>query len=101
MKRHGIPWRLFSSKKEQISISRIDLANTNITAIPRVRLNNLNTFIFNNNGIVDFPDVNFLAPTLTYLNISNNPFYNASSADERRLNQLIVDKIPSTLTYLD
>jgi len=83
------------------AISRIDLANTNITAIPRVRLNNLKTFIFNNNGIIDFPDVNFFAPTLTYLNINNNPFYNSSNADQRRLNQLIADKIPSTLTYLD
>ena len=83
------------------AISRIDLANTNITSIPRVRLNNLNTFIFNNNGVVDFPDVNFFAPTLTYLNINNNPFYNASNVDERKLNQLIVDKLPSTLTYLD
>lgn len=83
------------------AISRIDLANTNITSIPRVRLNNLDVFNFNNNGIVDFPDVNFFAPTLTFLNINNNPFYNSSTVDERKLNQLIVDKIPASLTYLD
>jgi hypothetical protein len=83
------------------AITKIQLDNTNIRKIPRVRLNNLKDFRFNNNGVIDFPDLNFFSPNLTYLNISSNPFYNASEANERRLNQLIVDKLPDSLTYLD
>ena len=83
------------------AITKIQLNNTNIRKIPRVRLNNLKDFRFNNNGVIDFPDLNFFSPNLTYLNISSNPFYNASEATERRLNQLIADKLPDSLTYLD
>ena len=83
------------------AITNIQLSNTNVRNLPRVGLNNLKTFIFANNGLVDFPDVNFFAPNLETLNISNNPFFNASDADERRLNQLIADKLPATLRSLD
>ena len=83
------------------AITNIELSNTNVQSLPRVSLNNLDRFIFSNNGLVDFPDVNFFAPSLETLDISNNPFYNASDADERRLNQLIADKLPSTLRSLD
>lgn len=83
------------------AITKLELGNTNIRTVPRVRLTNIKDFIFNNNGLTDFPDLNFFSPNLTYLNISNNPFYNASEASERRLNQLIADKLPSSLTYLD
>lgn len=83
------------------AITRISLDNTNITKLPRVRLNNLQSFNFSNNGLTDFPDINFFAPILKTLNISNNPFYNGSNPNERRLTQSIVDKLPSQLTSID
>jgi len=83
------------------AITNIELSNTNIRSLPRVGLSNLTRFIFANNGLVDFPDINFFAPNLLTLNINNNPFYNASNADERRLNELIANKLPTTLRYLN
>lgn len=83
------------------AITNIELSNTNVQSLPRVGLNNLTRFIFSNNGLVDFPDINFFAPKLQTLDINNNPFYNASDDDERRLNQLIANKLPTTLRSLD
>lgn len=79
------------------SITSIELSDTNIQQLPRVSLGGLKTFVFANNGLVDFPDINFFAPNLEYLNINNNPFYNGSDSDYTKLNQNVIDRIPATL----
>lgn len=83
------------------SFRKLTLNNTNIQEIPKVRLTGLIDFIFNNNGLVDFPDINFFAPNLKILNLNNNNFFNASNADERKLNQNIADKLPASLESLN
>jgi Leucine-rich repeat (LRR) protein len=82
------------------AITRLEIVDTNIQEIPRVRLNNLDRLDFYNNGIVDFPDFNFFAPNLEYFNINNNPFYNGSDRDYTKLNQNIIDRLPATLKTL-
>lgn len=82
------------------SITRLEVVDTNIQEIPRVKLNSLERFDFYNNGIVDFPDINFFAPNLEYLNLNNNPFYNGADSNYTKLNQNVIDRIPSTLKTL-
>jgi Leucine-rich repeat (LRR) protein len=82
------------------AITRLEVVDTNIQEIPRVKLNSLKRFDFYNNGIVDFPDVNFFAPNLEYFNINNNPFYNGSDSNYTKLNQNVIDRLPSSLKTL-
>jgi hypothetical protein len=79
------------------SITSIELSNTNIQQLPKVILSELKTFIFANNGLVNFPDISFLAPRLTTINLNNNNFYNGDVLEERKLSQSIADKLPETL----
>jgi Leucine-rich repeat (LRR) protein len=81
-------------------ITRLEIVDTNIQEIPRVRLNNLDRLDFYNNGITDFPDINFFAPNLEYFNINNNPFYNGADRDYTKLNQNVIDRLPATLKTL-
>lgn len=83
--------------KNPLQITSISISNSNIRSLPKIRFDLLNNFIFQNNGLVDFPDVNFLAPSLKKLDLRNNKFFNSSDANERRLNQNIADKLPGTL----
>jgi Leucine-rich repeat (LRR) protein len=82
------------------ALTRLELTDINVQQIPRVRLNALKRLDFFNNGVTDFPDINFFAPNLEYLNINNNPFYNTSIRNERKVTQLIADKLPATLKTL-
>ena len=83
------------------SITSIELSNTNIQQLPRVSLGGLKTFVFANNGLVDFPNISFLAPNLETINLNNNNFYNGSNADERKLNQNVADKLPASLRSIN
>ena len=82
------------------AITRLEIADTNIQEIPRVRLNSLKRLDLFNNGIVDFPDINFFAPSLEYLNLNNNPFYNGSDRNYLKLNQNVINRLPETLKTL-
>jgi len=79
-----------------IGIKNLNLNNINIQEIPKVVLNNLDSLFLSGNGLVDFPDVNFIAPNLETLDISNNDFFNASIKAERKLNNFITVKLPSS-----
>ena len=79
-----------------IGIKTLNLNNINIQEIPKVVLNNLDSLFLSGNGLVDFPDINFIAPNLENLDISNNDFFNASIKAERKLNNFITVKLPSS-----
>jgi hypothetical protein len=83
------------------SITSIELSNTNIQQLPKVRLNGLKTFVFANNGLVNFPDISFLAPNLETINLNNNNFYNGDIKEERKLSQSVADKLPETLRSIN
>ena len=83
------------------SLTSIELSNTNIQQLPQVRLNGLKTFVFANNGLVNFPDISFLAPNLETLNLNNNNFYNGDIPEERKLSQSVADKLPATLKSIN
>jgi len=82
-------------------IRNLNLNSINIQEIPKVVLDNLDSLSLSGNGLVDFPDVKFIAPSLETLNISNNDFFNASIKAERKLNELITFKLPLTLKSLN
>ena len=53
------------------------------------------------NNLKNFPDFTVIAPNISSLLLSRNPFYLSETASERKLNQSIIDKIPAGLTRLD
>jgi hypothetical protein len=81
-------------------ITSLSIPNNNIRELPKVVLSNLKIFIFDNNGLTDFPDFNEFSPSLETLSINNNQFFNSSISDERRLNANITAKLPNTLKSL-
>lgn len=82
-------------------ITSIELNNVNIRSLPKTSLSQLKTFIFSNNGLVDFPNISTFAPDLQTLNLSNNPFINGSNANLRKLNLAVRALLPSSLRSLD
>ena len=82
-------------------VERIVLSNCNIQELPKSRLPNLETLVFANNGLIEFPDLNFFSPALQSLIIDNNPFYNAPLAEDKKFSKRIMSRIPDTLTNLD
>ena len=82
------------------SISTIDIQGAGITKIPESVLTNLNTIDLSFNQLKEFPDFAKFTPNLRSLIIVNNLFYLSDNSDERKLNQNIVDKIPSSIRKL-
>lgn len=75
----------------------LSMENLNIIEIPKIKLENLETLNLANNGLKDFFDVSFFAPSLKNLNLSRNVFYYSSNKEERKLNDNVKNKLPSTL----
>jgi len=82
------------------SISTISIRGAGITKIPESVLTNLNTIDLTSNQLKEFPDFAKFTPNLRSLFIANNLFYLSDNSDERKLNQNIVDKIPSSIRKL-
>jgi len=82
------------------NISTITINSANIEELPVVRLLNATSFNFSFNNLRNFPDFTFIAPNLDKLFLVRNPFYLSETENERKLNQNIVDKIPTGLEEL-
>jgi len=82
------------------NISTITITSANISFLPAVKLQNATGLNFSSNQFRNFPDVNFIAPSIVSLNLSNNYFYQSDTENERKLNSNIVNKIPTTLKEL-
>lgn len=82
------------------NIDTITINSANIEELPPVRLANASSFNFSFNNLRNFPDFTFVAPNLDKLFLVRNPFYLSETESERKLNQNIVDKIPSGLQEL-
>lgn len=82
------------------NISTITLTSANITELPAVKLENATALNFSSNQLREFPDINFISPTLQSLNLISNPLSQSSIPTERKLNSNVVNKIPTTLREL-
>ena len=82
------------------NITSLSIPNNNIREIPKVILSALKTFNFDNNGLINFPDLNFFSPNLETLSLNNNKFFNSDSPSERKLNANITAKLPTSLRSL-
>jgi Leucine-rich repeat (LRR) protein len=82
------------------NILTITLRSANITELPAVKLQNAARLDFSSNQLRNFPDINFIAPTLQSLDLISNPLSQSANQNERKLNSNIVNKIPTTLREL-
>ena len=82
------------------NIQKITLTSANITELPVVKFNAATHINFSSNQLREFPDLTTITPILTSLNLIANPLHQSSIPTERKLNQSVVDKIPTSLTEL-
>jgi len=82
------------------NVSTITINNANITEIPEVKFGTLSTLNLSYNNLKNFPNLNFITPSVKNLYLVQNPFYLSETANERSLNTNVVNKIPANLTEL-
>jgi Leucine-rich repeat (LRR) protein len=82
------------------NILTITLTSANIAELPAVKLQNAARLNFSSNQLRNFPDINFIAPTLQSLDLISNPLSQSANQNERKLNSNVVNKIPTTLREL-
>ena len=87
--------------KNPVEIVSLSLNNSSIQELPKTKLENLVSLVFQNNGLIEFPDFVFLAPQLQTLRIENNPFFNSPNTDERFFSDTVGKRIPDTVQTLD
>ncbi len=83
------------------NITFIQIPNAQISELPVSKFSQLTTFNFQNNDLKNFPDFTDIASNLKTLNLSKNPLYLSDNSDERRVNETIINKIPSGLLSLN
>ena len=83
------------------NIISISIPSALISELPVSKFSSLVTFSFPNNDLRNFPDLtDIVGSSLRTLNLSRNPFYESDNSNERRVNETIINKIPSSLTSL-
>lgn len=79
----------------------IKIENAGIQTLPAASLDNLQSLNLNKNGLTNFPDINFFAPSLIELSLNSNNFSLADDIASSTFSPSITAKLPSTLTELD
>lgn len=89
------------------NISEITITSANIASLPAVRFINATKIDFSYNQLREFPDINFIAPSIQKLFLRRNPFYLSEFENERKLQNssysggvatgTILDKIPTSI----
>ena len=82
------------------NISRISFPRVNINQVPNIKLTNLRTIDISSNQFREFPDLKFLGPNLETVEVSFNNFFQSSIASERKFNENILAKIPTSAVSL-
>jgi hypothetical protein len=102
-----IRFRSVSSRQRYIkyyynpnNILTITINFANIGSLPETKLINATTINFSYNNLRNFPDFTFISPNIRRLFLIRNPFSLSENQNERKLNQNIVNKIPSGLQEL-
>ena len=81
-------------------IRQITIQSSGIDTLPVTKLNSLTYLNLRYNNLKNFPNFISIAPNLTSLLLSRNPFYLSETSTERKLTSTIIDKIPAGLTSL-
>ena len=81
-------------------ITYIFLRNLNIETLPVAKLSALIYLNLENNVIKNMPDLTSFAPVLRTLNLRINQLNNSEDPTERKLNNAILNKIPTTMRSL-
>ena len=79
-------------------IKSIEIASSFINEIPEIKLVNAETFNLSNNSIRNLPDFTFVTPSLSNINLNNNPLLESETEAERFLNPIVIAKFPTTIT---
>lgn len=82
------------------NVTSISIRGAGISNIPESVLTNLNSLDLISNELKEFPNLTILTPNLEILNLEDNPFVLSRNSDERKLNQNIANKIPSSVTSI-
>ena len=82
-------------------ITFVRIRSANIRELPATKLSSCVQLDFAFNQLKTFPNFEFIAPNLTTLQIMRNPFYLSDIESERTFNINVLNKIPTTLTYLE
>jgi len=93
--------RFIKLYKNPNEIQRITIRSANLRELPPTKLINCTLLDFAYNQLKTFPNFDFIAPSLSTLNIMRNPFYLSDVESERRFNSAVLAKIPTTLTTLN
>ena len=83
------------------NIARITIQSSGIDILPVTKLIRLSYLNLQYNNLKNFPNFISIAPNLTSLLLSRNPFYLSETASERKLTSIIIDKIPAGLVSLN
>lgn len=83
------------------NIASLIFPRTNISEIPKIKLNNLITVDVSSNQFREFPDLKFLGPNLQTVEVSFNNFFQSSNTNERTFNHLVLSKIPESAVTLN
>ena len=82
-------------------ITFVRIRSANIRELPPTKLSSCFQLDFAFNQLKTFPNFDFIAPNLTTLQIMRNPFYLSDIESERTFNISVLNKIPTSLTYLE
>lgn len=83
------------------NITSIKLNRLGIFEYPsKVILPKMDRLILDQNNIKSFPDLAKLTPTLTYLDMSENPLFSSDDDSIRKLNDIVVARIPPNIETL-
>ena len=81
------------------SIKKLSIRYANIQELPVVKFSEMTYLDLSYNDIRTLPDfAGGIAPKLEAVHLHQNKLYLSDNAGERRLNQAVVDKFPTTLT---
>lgn len=87
--------------KNPDEVSSISLNNCSIQELPKSRLNNLTTFTFQSNGLIECPNFVFFTPAVRTLRIQNNPFFSSNEPTRRYFSEEISRNFPPSIRTLD
>ena len=103
----SISFRSSSSRERNLqfyynpdNIRQITIQSSGIDTLPTTKLIGLTYLNLRYNNLKNFPNFNVIAPSLTSLLLSRNPFYLSETPSERKLNANIIAKIPTGVTTL-
>lgn len=83
------------------NIRSITLTSVGLSTLPAASLSNLDQLNISFNEIKQMPNLNLFAPNLATLNIFRNNLYLAETENLRKLNIVVVNRMPQSLTSIN